>query len=247
MSVPTELDAALVDACGQTPSIFCEATWNLTHNRFLSRAADWLVTKPILALIIIGITALLNKWLRRLVTQAIIRFTNREQLAVSALSKIGVDAPSSLSVVDPRLARRTSTLTAVSRAVVSSLLWTISTLLVIGLFGIQLGPLLAGVGIAGVAVGLGAQSLVRDCIAGFFVIMEDQFGVGDDVDLGLAVGVIAFTRCPLAIPPIAGLHDICAMRSRSIVSSRVCTLHSGRCEPCSIEYHVRANPCTRSS
>ena len=49
---------------------------------------------------------------------------------------------------------------------------------------------LAGAGIAGVAVGFGAQSLVKDCIAGFFVILEDQFGVGDEVDLGLASGTV---------------------------------------------------------
>jgi moderate conductance mechanosensitive channel len=190
MTIPAELDVELTDACGQTPSFFCEAAWNLTHNRLLARAADWVVMKPILALVILGITALVNKWLRRLVTKLIVRFTNREQLAVSALSKIGVGTPSSLTVVDPRLARRTSTLTAVSRAVVSTLVWTVGILLVVGVFGIDLGPLLAGVGIAGIAVGLGAQSLVRDCIAGFFVIMEDQFGVGDEVDLGQAVGTV---------------------------------------------------------
>ena len=190
MTIPAELDVALTDACGQTPSFFCEGAWNLTHNRMLARGADWFVTKPIVALVILGITALLNKWLRRLVTKLIVRFTNREQFAVSALSKIGVSSPSSLTVVDPRLARRTSTLTTVGRAVVSSLVWTVGTLMVLGVFGIELGPLLAGVGIAGIAVGLGAQSLVRDCIAGFFVIMEDQFGVGDEVDLGPAVGTV---------------------------------------------------------
>jgi small conductance mechanosensitive channel len=151
-------DVTLTDACGQTPSFFCEGAWNLTHNRLVARAADWLVMKPVLALVILGITALINKWLRRLVTRLIVRFTNRDQLAVSALSKIGVGKPSSVTVVDPRLARRTSTLTAVSRAVVSTLVWTIGTLLVLGVFGIDLGPLLAGVGIAGIAVGLGRRA-----------------------------------------------------------------------------------------
>jgi moderate conductance mechanosensitive channel len=190
MSVPAELDVALTDACGQTPSFFCEAAWNVTHNRLLARAADWLVMKPLLSLLILAIAALVNKWLRRIVTSMIVRFTNREQFAVSAMSKIGKGKPSSLSVVDPRLAKRTSTLTAVGRAAVSWLVWTVAALTVLGVFGIDLGPLLAGVGIAGIALGLGAQSLVRDCISGFFVIMEDQFGVGDEVDLGAAVGIV---------------------------------------------------------
>jgi small conductance mechanosensitive channel len=190
MSIPAELDVALTDACGQSPTLSCEAMWNWTHSRLLARGADWVVTKPLLALLIVGIATIVNKVLRRVVTKAITRFTNREQFAVSALSRIGMGAPPSLSVVDPRLAKRTSTLTAVGRAAVSWLVWTVAALLVIGAFGIELGPLLAGVGIVGIAVGLGAQTLVRDFIAGFFMIMEDQFGVGDEVDLGQAVGVV---------------------------------------------------------
>ena len=51
-------------------------------------------------------------------------------------------------------------------------------------------PLIAGAGIAGVALGFGAQSLVKDCIAGLFMLLEDQYGVGDIVDLDEATGVV---------------------------------------------------------
>ena len=54
----------------------------------------------------------------------------------------------------------------------------------------NLGPLIAGAGIAGVALGFGAQSLVKDCIAGLFMLLEDQYGVGDVVDLDEATGVV---------------------------------------------------------
>jgi small conductance mechanosensitive channel len=73
---------------------------------------------------------------------------------------------------------------------VSAFIWTITTLMVLGLFQINLGPLLAGAGIAGIAVGLGAQSLVRDCIAGFFILLEDQCGVGDEIDTGVVAGTV---------------------------------------------------------
>ena len=63
-------------------------------------------------------------------------------------------------------------------------------LIALGMFNINLGPLLAGAGIAGIAVGLGAQSLVRDCIAGFFILLEDQCGVGDEVDLSTVSGTV---------------------------------------------------------
>jgi small conductance mechanosensitive channel len=60
----------------------------------------------------------------------------------------------------------------------------------LGVFNISLGPLLAGAGVAGVALGFGAQNVVRDTLAGTFMILEDQLGVGDTVDLGEAVGTV---------------------------------------------------------
>jgi small conductance mechanosensitive channel len=55
---------------------------------------------------------------------------------------------------------------------------------------ISLGPLLAGAGILGVALGFGAQNVVRDVLAGVFVIVEDQYGIGDVIDVGRASGVV---------------------------------------------------------
>ena len=63
-------------------------------------------------------------------------------------------------------------------------------LAILGIFSINLGPLIAGAGIAGIAVGLGAQQLVKDCIAGFFILLEDQCGVGDEIDIGPAIGTV---------------------------------------------------------
>ncbi len=62
--------------------------------------------------------------------------------------------------------------------------------LVLGELGIDLAPLIAGAGIAGVALGFGAQSVVKDCLTGLFMLIEDQFGIGDVVDLGEASGVV---------------------------------------------------------
>jgi small conductance mechanosensitive channel len=80
----------------------------------------------------------------------------------------------------------------VLRSVVSFTIWTIAAFMVLGEVGINLGPLLAGAGILGVAIGFGSQSLVKDFLAGIFILVEDQFGVGDTVDLGEAVGVVEF-------------------------------------------------------
>jgi small conductance mechanosensitive channel len=78
----------------------------------------------------------------------------------------------------------------VLRSVASFSIWTIATFMVLDQVGINLGPLIAGAGIVGVAIGFGSQSLVKDFLAGIFILVEDQFGVGDIVDLGEAVGVV---------------------------------------------------------
>ena len=63
---------------------------------------------------------------------------------------------------------------------------------VLAAIGLDLGPLLAGAGVAGVALGFGAQSLVKDFLTGIFLIIEDQYGVGDVVDVGDASGTVEF-------------------------------------------------------
>jgi moderate conductance mechanosensitive channel len=67
---------------------------------------------------------------------------------------------------------------------------TVAALAVLRVLGVRLGPLLTGAGLIGVALGFGAQSLVRDFIAGLFILGEDQFGVGDWVDLGDVTGAV---------------------------------------------------------
>jgi moderate conductance mechanosensitive channel len=82
--------------------------------------------------------------------------------------------------------QRAATLTHAVSYMVRILVWTLAILLILGEFDIQLGPLLAGAGIAGVALGFGAQSLVRDFLSGFFILLENQFGVGERITVSVA-------------------------------------------------------------
>jgi small conductance mechanosensitive channel len=66
----------------------------------------------------------------------------------------------------------------------------LALMLILGEVGFDLGPFIAGAGIIGVALGFGAQGLVKDFLSGIFMIMEDQYGVGDVVDLGAASGTV---------------------------------------------------------
>lgn len=185
-----ELDPDLVLACTEQPTWLCEGAWTLTHNHMFARAADWLVTRPLVALIVVLAAWVLNRYLRKAVSAFVTRLTLSRQFANEAMLRIGMDRPDGALEVGAREQSRASTLAAVSRACVSWFVWTIAVLIVLGLFNINLGPLLAGAGIAGIAVGFGAQSLVRDCIAGFVILLEDQCSVGEEVDIGEAVGTV---------------------------------------------------------
>lgn len=86
--------------------------------------------------------------------------------------------------------RRIATLTQALSYMLRTAVWVVATLLILGEFDISLGPLVAGAGIAGVALGFGAQSLVKDFLSGFFILFEDQFGVGDLVDINAPGGIV---------------------------------------------------------
>jgi len=89
-----------------------------------------------------------------------------------------------------RQKERARTIGGVLAATLKSVLWIVATGMVLGEFGFNLGPLIASAGILGVALGLGAQTLVRDILSGIFMLVEDQYGVGDSVDVLEIQGVV---------------------------------------------------------
>lgn len=82
--------------------------------------------------------------------------------------------------------QRSATVAQAVSYVVKVAVWTVVLLLLLGQFGLDVGPLIAGAGIAGVALGFGAQSIVKDFLSGFFFLLEDQFSVGNLVVLNAA-------------------------------------------------------------
>ena len=93
-------------------------------------------------------------------------------------------------VVHERRRQRAATMGSVLRSVTSMLVLTLAVIYALGVLGLNVAPLIASAGIVGVALGFGAQNLVRDFLSGVFMILEDQYGVGDIVDLGEASGVV---------------------------------------------------------
>ena len=108
----------------------------------------------------------------------------------SGLTRLRLLIPSSDVIGVARVEQRTETLRHIIRSVSRTVLILLVLLTISSEFGFNIGPVLASAGIVGLAVGFGAQSLVKDVISGFFILFEDQFGVGDVVKIGDFSGVV---------------------------------------------------------
>lgn len=124
----------------------------------------------------------------------LIRAINRLVKSKVQKKKVGVDgksAPSTTAVIDAKRAmQRSETLGSLFKNVATIIIYTFASLMVLSVLGFPVAPLLAGAGILGVALAFGAQSLVADFLSGIFIIMEDQYGVGDVADVGDATGTV---------------------------------------------------------
>ena len=110
------------------------------------------------------------------------------RLVDRSVRSIGARSP--LREASPRLEQRAETLAGVAKSVVRIVVWSVAVLLVLEEFGLNLGPLIAGASIVGVAVGFGAQSLVKDFFSGFFILVEDQYAVGDVITIADQTGTV---------------------------------------------------------
>jgi small conductance mechanosensitive channel len=182
-------DAGLIEACGPKDdrSWLCSGVYRVTGDRTAAEIADAL-SKPLRIVVI-----LLVAWIAVLVSRSLTRrFVRHLGGGVERL----VTMPRGISIVDSarttpeHMTQRAETIGAVLRSVVALLIWAIAAVTILDELGVSLGPLIAGAGIAGVALGFGAQSLVRDFITGLFMVIEDQYGVGDVIDAGLATGTV---------------------------------------------------------
>ncbi|MFE0724675.1 mechanosensitive ion channel family protein [Streptomyces rochei] len=144
--------------------------------------STWLAT-GLRVLLIVVIAAVLRVVVRRAITKLIDRMNRRAGTGAStALSGLLVNAE--------RRRQRSEAIGSVLRSVASFLILGTAALMVLGTFQINLAPLLASAGVAGVAIGFGARNLVTDFLSGVFMILEDQYGVGDSIDAGVASGEV---------------------------------------------------------
>jgi small-conductance mechanosensitive channel len=102
----------------------------------------------------------------------------------------GAAAQAERALIDERRKQRVRALGQILRSIASVTILSIATVVILGDLGINLAPLLASAGVVGIAIGFGAQSMVRDYLAGIFMLVEDQYGVGDVITIGDATGTV---------------------------------------------------------
>ncbi|HEV2798033.1 MAG TPA: mechanosensitive ion channel family protein [Nocardioides sp.] len=177
-----------------TDGTLCTWVLDQTGNRTLANVVDWVVGKPsaLVGLIIIGLLArwLLHRLIDRIVKRAEVGvLPDRLSRAISG-GKVGAALNMRDEVGYTRRVQRAATMGTLLKSIISGVVFTVIVLMFIAELGYDIAPLIASAGIIGVALGFGSQTLVKDFLSGIFMIFEDQYGVGDVVDLGEASGTV---------------------------------------------------------
>ncbi|MFO7880149.1 MAG: mechanosensitive ion channel family protein [Bacteroidota bacterium] len=155
-----------------TAKIFESEFWLKVYDK----AVDWLISDGISVLIIILVT---------IVAFRLVKFaTKRLNKLISKRSERGKGTP------DPEAQKRANTLMGILKNMMRVIIWLLFIMLLLSKFGVNIGPIIASAGILGLAIGFGAQDLVRDMISGFFILLEDQLRTGDVAIINGTAGLV---------------------------------------------------------
>lgn len=152
---------------------------------------DWFSGVPLSIVAVIVATLLIQILVHRVIRRGVRRATKS-----GARIRLGTEKRNARTIelteilMGERREQRAESIGQLMRSAATLTIWTIGILTVLARLGIDIGPLLASAGVLGVALGFGAQAMVKDYLAGIFVILEDQYGVGDFVDVGPVVGTV---------------------------------------------------------
>ena len=139
-------------------------------NLSLKEAVDWFLGAPLRILVIVLLALILQQVAARAITRALSKVAEADFIPGE---KIHVT----------RQRERARTAATVLRSSAKAVIGLVAGAMVLGEMGVNLGPLVASAGVLGFAVGLGSQSIVRDVFSGIIMLIEDQYGVGDDVEV----------------------------------------------------------------
>ncbi|MFB4318468.1 mechanosensitive ion channel family protein [Actinomadura sp. 21ATH] len=181
-------------ACNsKSPSVACRMVWNVSHNDDFTRFFHAWLDRPLTTLfwitMILVIALVLRSMAHRMITRITLRMAESTMSAkVREHSRTIFDG--SPALLNQRRAQRAQTMGSVLRSIASIVIMGLAFFSVLGQIGLNLTPVLASATVIGMAVGFGAQNIVKDFLAGLFMLLEDQYGVGDVIDVGSAKGTV---------------------------------------------------------
>ncbi len=174
-TVPVAGSGTLTASCGDEPGIACRLTWDITHSTNAAQVVRVYLAGPVsqgLRILFVIVVAL---FVRAVAHRVINRLTERAAAAAAGTE---------------RREQRARALGSILRSGVSILVFGIAALTILGDLGVNLTPLLLSTTVLGVALGFGAQNLVRDYLAGILMLVEDHYGVGDTINVKDATGTV---------------------------------------------------------
>jgi small conductance mechanosensitive channel len=173
----------------------CRWTLDLTDSHRAANAADVLIGTP---LAVVGLLVLMwvVRWLLHRLVDRLVAGAE-DGVLPDKVSRIGLrgraarEATTSRDIATTtRRIQRAKTMGDLLKSIITGILIAVFGTMILSELGVNIAPIIASAGIVGVALGFGAQSLVKDFLSGIFMIVEDQYGVGDVVDVGEASGTV---------------------------------------------------------
>ncbi len=159
----------------------------------LSQVPVWVTDQAgpqIARILAILLGAVLLRWVLIRAVHRLVQRTVRAQLSGKLDNRATRALVEATGAASDRRSQRMQTLGSVLRSIITGIVFGIALLMVLSEFSIDLAPIIASAGVVGVALGFGAQNLVRDFLSGTFIVLEDQYGVGDVVNLGEVTGTV---------------------------------------------------------
>ena len=175
---PTEIVVETTEACVDLGP-FCNLLVDWTGNEALAETISWVLGTPTKIIIISAIALILNRLVRRWIGGLTTRLgtATADTRVVSERSR-------------DRAEERADTIGSLLRSLASGVIFGIALIMILATLGIEIVPAIASAGVLAIAVGFGAQSVVEDFLRGIFMLAEDQFGVGDRIDVGSVNGYV---------------------------------------------------------
>ncbi|WP_380167558.1 mechanosensitive ion channel domain-containing protein [Jannaschia sp. R86511] len=172
--------------CGTQDATLCGLLNNVIGDIEQARFVSGLISIPLFVLAVVLVALVVRYLLHRLIRRFVDRIKADDPARRGRLDLFEPTDPISRA----RKVQRAKAIGSILQAVVSIAVFTAAVFVILPTVGVNITGLVAGAGIIGVALGFGAQTLVQDFVSGIFMIAEDQYGVGDVIDMGEATGVV---------------------------------------------------------